>query len=308
MSHPLQAIESNPAGHQRALRGTVYGVVSALSYGTAVLFVRYAYKAGMSAATATLLRFALATLCLFLFLRLSGRWVTLPTGQALTLFLCGLLLYTIMGITWFEALRITPAWLVSLLVALFPIPVMIGSWLLLHQQSDSGQIIALGVVLIGVVLLFWRPLGEMALAGVALMVISVTFYAIYLLIGERWAQEADAGMRTVWTTLGAAVGSGVYALGSGQLDLRFAPDGWLWALLLGIVCTVMGIAFLWESVRLLGPTPTAIIAVLEPVFSVLLSVLLLGESLSTLQWSGAAVVLAGIVFLQTRTVQSRPVE
>jgi drug/metabolite transporter (DMT)-like permease len=113
-------------------------------------------------------------------------------------------------------------------------------------------------------------------------------------------------MRTVWTTLGAMVGTGLYALSAQQLSLDFAPLGWLWAALLGIVCTVFGITFLWESVACVGPGPAAIIATSEPLFSVLLSISLLGEAISGLQWLGGILILIGVVLVQMQSRINTP--
>lgn len=298
MGNPTSQANSPPVSNQNRLRGVVTGVISAFSYATAVVFVHYAYDAGMSPLTTTFLRFTIAFVSLFLFLKVSRRWIRLPATQVRTLFLSGLLLYAVMGITWFLALSMTPSWLVSLLVALFPIPVMFGSWLFLGERIDRQQILALTTVLLGNVALFWRPFTGAVLTGVMLMALSVTLYAVYVIIGERWAKSCDSLMRTVWTALGAMVGTGLYALSAQQLSLDFAPLGWLWAALLGIVCTVLGIAFLWQSVAYIGPGRAAIVATLEPLFSVLLSLAVLGERLSGLQWLGGILMLAGVIFVQ----------
>jgi len=300
MSDSSSQANSSAVPGQNLLRGALAGVLSAFFYATAVVFVHHAYRAGMSPLTTAFLRFATAFGSLFLFLKLSRRWVRLPGKQVRILFLSGLLLYAAMGITWFLALSMTPAWLVSLLVALFPIPVLLGSWLLLGAKIDRQQVITLVIVLLGNVALFWRPFSGSVLAGVALMALSVTLYAVYIITGERWAQGCDPLMRTVWTTLGAMVSTGLCAVATQQLSLDFAPSGWLWAMLLGIVCTVLGIAFLWQSVADIGPGRTALLATLEPLFSVLLAIALLGERMSGLQWLGGLVILAGILSMQMK--------
>ena len=132
------------------------------------------------------------------------------------------------------------------------------------------------------------------------MALSVTLYAVYVIAGERWARDCDPLMRTVWTAMGAMVGTGFYAMATQQLRVDFAPSGWLWALLLGIVCTVLAITFLWQSVADIGPGRTALLATLEPLFSVLLAIALLGERMSGLQWLGGMVILAGIMSMQMK--------
>lgn len=64
---------------------------------------------------------------------------------------------------------------------------------------------------------------------------------------------------------------------------------------LGAVGTV--VAFVWYSqgIRALGPARTAVFTILVPVFGVLLSVVLLGESLTRSMLAGGVLVIAGVM-------------
>jgi drug/metabolite transporter (DMT)-like permease len=108
-------------------KGMLAAVLSSFAYSTAVLWVRYAYAAGITPGTAIFLRFGIASAVLVTLLKTTRRWVALRAGQARALFTLGLLTYTFMGIGWFTALSMIPVWLVSLFAALFPLPIAIGS-------------------------------------------------------------------------------------------------------------------------------------------------------------------------------------
>ncbi len=279
-------------------QGTLAGVFSALSYATGVLWIRYAYDAGLTPGTAIFLRFAIASMALILLLKLSGRWTPLPFAQARALFSLGLLTYTFIGIGWFTALSLTPAWLVSLFLALLPFPVAIGSWLFLKERPDRQQVLALAFVLCGGVALFWRPIGGAALIGVLCMIGVILLHALYLLVGERWATYTQPMMTAVWTTLGAMVGTFCYAVLFQELRFQFTPVGWLWAILFGVLSTAVAIMLLWQSIAYVGPSRTSIIGALEPLTSIVLSVLVLGESMTMLQALGGLLILAGVLVVQ----------
>ena len=114
--------------------------LSAASYASAVVFVRFAYASGLTPGTAIFLRFIFASLILGVFLKLSRRWRSLTSRQIFSLLLLGFLAYTVMGVTWFIALDTTPAWLVALSMAVFPLIVSLGSWFFLHEKIGSIQI------------------------------------------------------------------------------------------------------------------------------------------------------------------------
>lgn len=264
-------------------KGVTIAALSAISYSTAIIFVHHAYRAGILPGTAIFLRFAIASIVLAGFLVLTRRWVKLPRTQVAALFLLGFLAYTTLGTTWFVALSTTPAWLVSLIVSIHPLLVSVGSWLFLGDVPDAPRVVALVLVLAGSVALFWRPFEGVALTGVWLMLLNVMVNALYVLVGQRWTRGVPPSMSTVWMVIGAMVGTFFYALLSGQLSFQFRPTGWIWASLFAVVSTVLAIMFLWWGIGLLGPSRAAVIGALESFLSILLSVLILGETMSPLQ-------------------------
>lgn len=286
---------------QRAInlrKGTIVATFSALSYSAAVVFVRFAYRAGILPGTAILLRFTIATATVGVWLTMSRTWIRLPWRRVVPLFLLGFLAYTLLGATWFIALNRAPAWLVSLFTALSPLAVTLGSWAFLHDRVDRQEITALTVVLAGAGLLFGHGLEPAEWQGIALMALNLTVYTVYLLVGQRWTRGVPSAISTFWMTAGAALGGLTYALLSGQFSLGFRPDGWLWATFFGIVSTALAIMFLWQGISLIGPARTAIIGSLEPPLSILWSVLILGERLSPLQGIGGLLMLAGVILLR----------
>lgn len=291
--------QANPDTSNSDLRkGATLAALSAISYSTAIIFVRCAYQASISPGTAIFLRFAIASIVLIGFLMLTRQWIKLPRTQVVALFLLGFLAYTTLGTTWFVALSTTPAWLVSLIISIYPLLVSLGSWLFLGDVPDAPRIVALVLVLMGSVALFWRPFEDVALAGVWLMLLNVVVNALYVLIGQKWTRDVPPGISTAWMVIGAMVGTFFYALLSGQLSFQFEPVGWIWASLFAVVSTVLAIMFLWWGIGLLGPSRATIIGAVEPFCSILLSVLVLGEAMSPLQAGGGILILIGVVLVR----------
>jgi drug/metabolite transporter (DMT)-like permease len=275
-------------------------VLSGLCYSSAVVWVRFAYQAGLNPGTAIFLRYAMASLALILFLVVSKRWTALSAAQTRQWFLLGLVAYSGTGIGWFTALSIMPSWLASLFVALFPLPIVVGSWLFLREPFDRQQVWALAAVVIGGMALFWRPLGGASLAGTLLMLLVIVLNAVYTVVGRRCARGAPPLMAALWTTLGASTGALGYAVVSRQFDLGFAPIGWLWAAMFAVVSTAAATVLLWEGIAEIGAARVAIIGSLKSLFSVVLSVIVLGESMTALQGLGGLMIVAGVLLLQMR--------
>jgi drug/metabolite transporter (DMT)-like permease len=64
------------------------------------------------------------------------------------------------------------------------------------------------------------------------------------------------------------------------------------------VSTAAAIVLLWQGIARIGPARASIIGSLEPLFSVVLSVLVLGESVTALQGLGGLLMVAGVWILQ----------
>lgn len=281
-------------------KGVAISALSAIFLGASVVFAPLAYRAGVQPGMAPFLRFSVAAVALVLFLALSGRWVWLPRRNAAVIFLLGLFGFAVMGITFYVALSLIPAWLVGLLTALYPLAVNFGSWLFLREPVTRQQGPALVSVLLGGALLFLQPFEGFAWSGVLLMLLNIVVSAAYLLIGQRWTRGMPPVMSATWSIGGSAVGTLIYALTTGQFSFDFAPIGWLWVFCFAVVSTALAILMLWWGIGLIGAARASIIGSFEPLSAILMAMLFLGESLSPLQLVGAAFILTGMFLVQQR--------
>jgi drug/metabolite transporter (DMT)-like permease len=279
-------------------KGVIISSLSAVSLGASVVFVPLSYRAGVQPGMAVFLRFLVATVVLTAFLRLSGRWVHLPRRNAVAIFLLGLFGYTVMGITFYVALSLIPAWLVGLMTALYPLAINFGSWLFLREPVTRSQFLALLAVLAGGVFLFLQPFEGFSWPGVLLMLLNIFWVSVYLLVGQRWTRGMPPTMSATWTVGGATIGTLAYALTVGQFSFNFAPLGWLWIFCFGVISTALAILMLWWGVGLIGAARASIIGSFEPLAAILLAVLFLGESVSPGQIAGAVLILAGMFLVQ----------
>jgi drug/metabolite transporter (DMT)-like permease len=214
------------------------------------------------------------------------------------IFLLGFLGFSIMGTTYYVALSVTPAWLIALFAALYPLTINGASWFFLNEPITRQQGLALVSVLLGGMLLFLQPFESTAWLGVILMCVNVTAVTIYILVGQHWTRGIPPVMSATWTVIGAALGTACYALFSGQVSFAFAPSGWLWIFCFGVVSTALAILTSWWGISLIGAARSSIIGSSEPLTAVLLAVLILGEHLTRAQIAGGALILIGMFVVQ----------
>lgn len=196
---------------------------------------------------------------------------------------------------WHTSLHHTSAANSTLLVALAPIWVAVVSvtWMgaKLRKQFWMGVILALaGALVLGFAkgARWGTGLGELlgALASLA--------YGAFTLALGRARRDLSAPEALFWVILCCTAGFGALGLAQGEAFHGYPPRAW-WALVgLGLVVQVVA---WWLITWGIGHVPTNLGAMglmVQPVATVVLGWLLLGESVKPLQGFGTLLVLAGI--------------
>jgi drug/metabolite transporter (DMT)-like permease len=154
--------------------------------------------------------------------------------------------------------------------------------------------------------------GELSSTGVAFALGAAVAYTVYILLAERGVGDRDAVSLLAWgfafATLFLAVIAPWWSFPAGRVDDTVSLLGHLdeqsapvWALMLWVIVpgTIVPFFLLVSALRHLSATRVAIISMLEPVMATVIAWAWLGESLTAVQLTGAAVVLAAIVLAQT---------
>lgn len=294
-----------PAASRRAIALAVAMVaLSAACFGAMAIFARWAYAAGVDLWGILLPRFVIATLCFWALARLATIPPASPERHAgLTAMGGG---YVLQAMGYFAALQFVPAGLVALLLYLFPLFVVLLSRALGHEPLTGRRLLALAASLAGTVLaLGSAPLAGDALdlRGVALALGAAAVYAGYIVLGAR----ATRGVHPIAASVrvmasGAVIVAAIVAVRAASgLPVAFPTDaaGWGAVLAAATVSTVVAVSAFFAGLKVLGPSRTSMISTFEPVVTVGLAALLLGEVLQPAQFAGGALVLAGAWLLAT---------
>jgi drug/metabolite transporter (DMT)-like permease len=141
------------------------------------------------------------------------------------------------------------------------------------------------------------------LPGVMLGLVSAAFFAFYLLRASTLAR------RLTWTMLVYGFGAGSLLWAGFDIVSGTAPPGdWrIWAVmgLVGLIGTLLPHGLFVMALRTIRPSSAGIVATAEPVFAGVIAFFVFGDRLQPLQLLGAAVIIAGIITVQTAT--SEPV-
>lgn len=280
--------------HVDADRGRAAGIAlaltSAAAFGVMPVLTKVVYADGADPIGVLSVRFAIASVVLLGLARL--RKEPLPRGRTLVaLLLLGGVGYVAQSLCYFFALERISAGLVSLLLYFYPALVVVLAAVLLRDRPRPLAFTCVGAATVGTVLTIGPVQGGQTF-GVALGLGSALAYALYILGSSR--VSGVGSFATAGTVLSAcAVVYGGLALAT-RPQLPQAPSAWLALGGVALFGTVIAVTTFFAALALLGPSDTAVVSTVEPVVSIGVAALALGERLGAVQVAGGVVVLVAV--------------
>lgn len=286
-------------------------IATALIWGGTFIAGRIAVQT-LGAFTAAFLRFAVASLCLFLVVwRVHGHIPRLQPSQrwaVLCLGLTGIFGYNAL---FFGGLQTVEAGRASLIIALNPVAIALGASLLFKEPLNRTKITGISISLLGALWVISKgnlqalssslsgssDSGTGAFGWGELMLIGcVISWMSYTLIGK-------AAMRTLSPLVASAyacwVGSALLlpvALHEGlwKATRSIGPDALSSVLYLGVLGSAVGFCWYYDGLKAIGPAQASAFINLVPVSAILLAAVVLQEPLTPSIAIGAILVILGV--------------
>jgi drug/metabolite transporter (DMT)-like permease len=275
---------------------------SATAFGTLAIFAKLGYASGLGTEQTLAFRFLLAAIGMLALAMVIGQNpLRLRRNQLATLFALGGLVYTAQSLTYFIALRSLPASLVVLIAYVYPSLVVVAGWLFLRRAVSLWHWVALAASFAGVAMLVGGARFELSSAlvwPVALAIASPIIYTGYILIGERMMSSVPAVAASAVIMSGAALAFCLLAALNHELALPRNTSGWAVAVGIALFPTMVAISLFMAGLPRVGAARAALLSTWEPVVTVLLAVVILGDRLSIIQVVGGVLVLVAVIVVQ----------
>jgi len=200
---------------------------------------------------------------------------------------------------WHHAIEAVGAGLATVLGNLQVIVVGFVAWVALGERPSRGTLVALPIVLVGVVCISGvvgsGAYGAAPALGVLLGLLTAFCYAGYLLTIRLSGrdQRRPAGPVAIGTLVTALAAIAVGVAG-GDLDPTPGPGSLAWLALYGVTSQSLGYLLIAISLPRLPAVIVSIILLVQPVITVALAMILLGEAPSPAQLVGVGLVIGGI--------------
>jgi drug/metabolite transporter (DMT)-like permease len=273
-------------------------LVSATGFGTNAIFAKLGYQAGLGTEQLLAFRFLLAAAGMLIMARLLGQNpLRIERRRLLTLLVLGAILYTAQSLSFFIALRSLPASLVGLIAYIYPSLVVMAGWLFLHRAVSMWHWLALAASFIGVAMLVGGAHFQLAWALVFALA-APAVYTAYILIGERVMTAVPAVAASAVIISGAAFAFCLLAVLSNEVALPRSTEGWAVGVGIALFPTMLAISLFLAGLPRVGAARAALISTWEPVVTVTLAVVVLGDRFSIVQVAGGILVVLAVILVQ----------
>ena len=294
-------------GPQAATRAVMPGVLLALAgtltFSIKAIIVKLAYRHGVDPYTLIMLRMLFA---LPLFVALAwwaGRGQPPLTARDWRVVgLLGFSGYYLASFLDFWGLQYVSAGLERLILYLGPTLVLLLGRVLYQRRVARGQLVALAVSYVGVLLVFGHELelgGPHTVLGTALVFGSTLSYALYLLFSGEEVKRLGAARLTGLATSVACLLCILQFVLLRPLDsaLAVAPQVLWLSLLNATLCTFAPVLMVMMAIERVGAAVASQAGMIGPVSTIAMGVWILGEPLNAWIVAGTLLVLGGITLL-----------
>lgn len=285
------------------IKGICYIVISAIGFGVMPILAKLAYNGGANAVTTLCLRFTFATLILLYYIKDRKLSLKLNKIQTRYMLMVGLL-SSLTSVLLFSAYNYISAGMATTVIYCYPVIVMILSSIIYKENLKLVKVISLIITLIGMFIMMDISSSSYSNKGLFMVIGAAICYAVYIIAASN---KHLANIDSYVTTFYISVISGVVGLISGvasnELVFNISFYGLIAIVALAFISTIVALKAFIQGVKMIGASNAAIFSTLEPIVSLILGVLILGEPVNMRIITGAIFIIGAMILLAKGTVK-----
>jgi len=282
----------------QTVKGFIYIAIATCAFGTIPVVAKLAILSGGNETTTLLSRFAIVTIFFLIYMKWKGLSWRVERRQFYALLFLGFVAYSNVALLFFLAMRhITPA-IGELILYTYPAMVAILAFFFLGEKLTRVKLLAICIAFIGCSLVLWAPVDKISLLGVVFAFLTGFAYAVYIVGNKKVLEGVHPVVATAYMGACCMIFFFVYGLITGTLDFYYNPQIIMVILIMAFWCTITGILCFFKGMMILGAVKASVISTFEPVFTIILSFILLGHGISLVQLVGGGLILSSVLVMQ----------
>ncbi len=287
------------------IKGIFYIAIASIAFGIMPILAKLAYKGGANAINTLALRFTFASIILFIYIKTKKLSLRVSKEQIKLILFMGVIGYSMTSILLFIAYNYIDVGIAGMILHTYPLMVMILSIIIYKEKFKLKKFLYLMVTTIGVFIMLDIKVGSINTIGVVLVLLSALCYAIYVLgASNDKVKNIDSYVMTFYISIISAIVGSTTGVVTNSFNNPINFYGIISILLIAFISTVVALMAFLKGVKLIGPTNSAIFSALEPIVSLVLGVIILGESISFKIIIGSTIIILAMIELAKDTIRN----
>ena len=279
-------------------KGILYIILSASAFGIMPILAKLSYRGGANTYTTLFLRFFFAAIMLFYYLKSKGISIKLTKKQLFLVLTIGLFGYTLTSTSLFMSYNYISIGMASMILYTYPAIVTLLSYVFYKEKLYARKIFSLIISLIGIYILIDKGSVNFNLKGIILAGTAALLYSLYVLgVSLKEIKAINSYVLTFYISCVSAVAMFVAAITTSNFNIHISFYALVAILLLSFISTVVALMAFLEGVRIIGPSKASIFSTLEPIVSLILGIIILGEPISFRILIGSIMIVMSVVIL-----------
>lgn len=280
------------------LKGTLFVIISAMTFGSLPIFSKFAYAQGISVCTLLLFRFLTASCILWVYVLMKKLTFKVSKGVFIRLVLISLIGYTASASGLFYAYKYISSSLATIIIYCYPI-IVVAYEMIELKKIDYKKIMCLITTSIGLMLVVCTGSIKINWTGILLALISAVGYAYFCIgLNEKKIQKLNSIVISMYVMTSCTVFYFLQSLFTNEALVIPNTKSYIYILIIGILCSIVPTITLYEGIKKIGVGTSVIISTFEPIFVCIMGVILFNERITLNMIVGGIIIISSLIILQ----------
>lgn len=277
-------------------RGILLVIMSSLVIAFVPNFAKLAYEGGATPQAVIAARYPVSLIVLITIALVSGSSLRPVRSTLRNSFIAGAFAL-IVGFGFMGSVAFIDVSLAILIFYLHPVFIGVYGHIAGTHRLNRGQILAALAAVLGLALALAVDVDRLDPIGLGLAFMGAVGATVMILANSRTTVELGSIRANLQMTVFAGILMALVLPVVG--DVRLPQSGLAWFGLIGAAAGItIGFLLFFAAVPALGPTRATLVSILEPVFGILVALILFAERLTQVQWVGVVLVVGGLLAIE----------
>lgn len=281
-------------------KGKLFLVLSAFFYGILPVFASVAYRGGINGVTLSFLRSFISVPVLYAMIRADKKSLHLTRKQVYDVIKLSVIGGALPIVLLYLSYNLISTGLATTLHFVYPLVIVLLSAIIYREKMSRITLCAVLLVTIGI-FMFTDLNVNASKTGIIFALLSGIFYSFYVIYIDRSGLDRmDYIVLTFYIMLIMSVAIFIFGVVVGGISFDFKPISWSMATIVSLVTTLGATPLLQMGIRYEGASTAGIISSVEPITTIVLGAVFLGEIIGTGQIIGGSLILFGVFLSQKK--------